>query len=131
MDILRHIPFSINQAIVFDIDDTLIDSHTDTILKKTFELYRYCITRGYKVYIITARAKTQNAIAYTKAQLVNTGIVGYKSIAFRPPNDYNVTKYKLDARRSIPENVIMSVGDQPWDIGQYGGVGVIVRNKRK
>lgn len=125
MNILQRIPFNRNQAVVFDIDDTLIDSQTHRIMPKIFALYRYCINRGYSVYIITARVK--DGFNYTINQLENAGITGYKSIAFRPPHDFNVTRYKLNARRSIPETVVMSVGDQPWDIGQFGGIGLIVQ----
>jgi phosphoglycolate phosphatase-like HAD superfamily hydrolase len=125
MNILQQIPFNRMQAVVFDIDDTLIDSQTHRIMPKVFALYRYCIDRGYNVYIITARAK--GGLNYTINQLDNYGITGYKNITFRHPDDYNVTQYKLNARKSIPETVVMSVGDQPWDIGAFGGVGLIVR----
>ena len=35
--------------------------------------------------------------------------------------------YKLTARKNLHEmgyTVVMSVGDMPWDIGAYGGVGI-------
>ena len=43
MDILEKIPFSPNQAVVFDIDDTLIDSTTHQLIPKVFELYHFLI----------------------------------------------------------------------------------------
>ena len=127
MDILEKIPFKYGQAIVFDIDDTLIRSDTNEIIPKTFDLFKYCVNKGYHVYIITARVKTQRVINFTLQQLKDLGITGYKLIAFREPNDLNVARYKMNARRLIPQNIIMSVGDQQWDIGRYGGIGVIVR----
>jgi predicted HAD superfamily phosphohydrolase YqeG len=127
MNVLEQIPFFHNQAIVFDIDDTLINSDTHQLMPKTVSLFKYCVNRGYHVYIITARAKTNEAVNFTLRQLSSLGITGFRSIAFRNPNDFNISKFKEDARKSIPQTVIMSVGDQPWDIGKYGGVGVIVR----
>jgi len=55
------------------------------------------------------------------------GIAGFKNIAFRPPLELNVPSYKLSARKAITDHVIMSIGDKNWDIGRYGGYGIIVR----
>ena len=131
MNVLQQIPFNRDQAVVFDIDDTLINSDTGEIMPKVFSLYRYCVMRGYRVYIITARAWTPNAVKYTLDQLRALGVVGFQSIAFRPPDNWNVAKFKMEARKSIPQKVVMSVGDQRWDIGEYGGIGVIVRRERQ
>lgn len=127
MDILQQIPFDSDQAVVFDIDDTLINSDTGEIMPKTFSLFQYCVTRGYRVYIITARAWTPDAVNFTLNQLRSLGIKGFQSIAFRPPDYFDIPKFKEDARKSIPQEVVMSIGDQRWDVGRYGGVGVIVR----
>ena len=127
MNILEQIPFNPHQAVVFDIDDTLINTDTGQLMPKTFSLYQYCVARGYHVYIITARARTYDAVLYTVNQLKSLGINGYKLIAFRKPDDWDIPTYKLNARKAIPQQVVMSVGDQDWDIGQYGGIGVIVR----
>ena len=127
MEILASIPFHSSQAVVFDIDDTIIDSTTHRLMPKTFSLYQYCIDRGYHVYIVTARARTPQGIRYTLDQLRDAGIGGFRAIAFRAPDEMDMYAYKRNARRAIPEHVIMSVGDQPWDVGQYGGFGVIVR----
>lgn len=127
MDALRRIPFHPSQAVVFDIDDTLIDSSTGQLMPRTFALYQYCVDRGYGVYIITARARTPDAVRYTVRQLASLGISGYRLVVFRPAYERDIPGYKQEARRSIPQRVVMSVGDQPWDIGAYGGVGVIVR----
>ena len=66
----------------------------------------------------------------TQNQLGSIGIVGYKSMYFRSPaKENNPWKYKEIARKSVLDrgfNIIMSVGDQPWDIGNYGGIGVKV-----
>ena len=127
MNILQQTQFNPQQAVVFDIDDTLIDSETGLIMPKTVSLFHYCVDRGYHVYIITARARTYDAVIYTINQLKHLGLTGYKLIAFRPPNEWDIPAYKLNARKSIPHQVVMSVGDQQWDIGEYGGIGIIVR----
>jgi len=127
MDILDKIPFSPNQAVVFDIDDTLIDSTTHQLIPKVFELYQYCRNNGYNIYIITARPKIPYGIQLTLNQLYALNITGFKNIAFRPPLEFNISQYKLNARKSIKDHIIMSIGDKRWDIGQYGGYGIIVR----
>ena len=128
MEILENIPFSPHQAIVFDIDDTLINSITNKLIPYVFSIYQHCRSKGYAIYIITARPRTQYSIQLTLQQLQYLGITGYRNIAFRPPSELNVYRYKLNARKAIKETVIMSVGDQPWDIGLYGGYGILIRN---
>jgi len=127
MDILDKIPFSSNQAIVFDIDDTLIDSTTHKIIPRVFELYEYCRNKGYNIYIITARPKIPYGIQLTLTQLHAMGITGFTNIAFRPPLEFNIAQYKLNARKAIKNHIIMSVGDKRWDMGEKGGYAILVR----
>ena len=127
MDVLKTIPFSPDQAIVFDIDDTLIDSNSHKLIPAVFQLYQYCRDRGYNIYIITARPKIPLGIKMTLYQLYSLGITGFKNIAFRPLMQINQYQYKLNARKRISDNIIMSIGDKPWDIGKYGGYGILVR----
>ena len=126
MDILKQIPFNPKQAVIFDIDDTLIDSRTHTIIKPVYQLYKYCQNKGYNIYIITARPRIPYGVQLTLNQLYSLGITGFKNIAFRPPLEIDVPGYKLKARKAIPDDVIMSVGDKKWDIGEAGGYGILV-----
>ena len=126
MDILKQIPFNPRQAIIFDIDDTLIDSRTHTIIKPVYQLYKYCQNKGYNIYIITARPRIPYGVQLTLNQLYSLGITGFKNIAFRPPLEIDVPAYKLKARKAIADDVIMSVGDKKWDIGEAGGYGILV-----
>tara|TARA_B100001093_G_scaffold222393_1_gene213198 strand:+ start:78 stop:467 length:390 start_codon:yes stop_codon:yes gene_type:complete len=126
MDILKQIPFNPKQAIIFDIDDTLIDSRTHTIIKPVYQLYKYCQNKGYNIYIITARPRIPYGVQLTLNQLYSLGITGFKNIAFRPPLEIDVPGYKLKARKAITDDVIMSVGDKKWDIGEAGGYGILV-----
>ena len=126
MDILKQIPFNPKQAVIFDIDDTLIDSRTHTIIKPVYQLYKYCQNKGYNIYIITARPRIPYGVQLTLNQLYSLGITGFKNIAFRPPLEIDVPGYKLKARKAITDDVIMSVGDKKWDIGEAGGYGILV-----
>lgn len=126
MDILKQIPFNPKQAVIFDIDDTLIDSRTHTIIKPVYQLYKYCQNKGYNIYIITARPRIPYGVQLTLNQLYSLGITGFKNIAFRPPLEIDVPGYKLKARKAIADEVIMSVGDKKWDIGEAGGYGILV-----
>ena len=126
MDILKQIPFNPKQAIIFDIDDTLIDSRTHTIIKPVYQLYKYCQNKGYNIYIITARPRIPYGVQLTLNQLYSLGITGFKNIAFRPPLEIDVPGYKLKARKAIADEVIMSIGDKKWDIGEAGGYGILV-----
>ena len=127
MDILKQIPFNPKQAIIFDIDDTLIDSRTHTIIKPVYQLYKYCQNKGYNIYIITARPRIPYGVQLTLNQLYSLGITGFKNIAFRPPLELSIPAYKLRARKAIKDHVIMSIGDKTWDIGEGGGYGIIVK----
>jgi len=124
--ILDNIPFDSNQAIVFDIDDTLISSKNGQLIPNIFDFYNYCINRGYKVYIITARAGTIKNMEITIQQLRSLGIANYKRLYFRKPLDLQVARSKKLARKHIPHPIVLSIGDQPGDIGEYGGFGVLL-----
>ena len=127
MNVLERIPFQNNQAVVFDIDDTLIHSRTHRRIPNIYRLYNYCRNKGYKIYIITARAGTPQNMRFTQQQLQSLNIKGYRKIFFRHPMERRIAEYKKNCRKSIPEQVVMSIGDQMGDIGQYGGFGLIVR----
>ena len=133
MDVLEKIPFDKNQAVVFDIDDTLIHSGTHEIITDVFNIYQYCVNKGYHIHIITARAANNKTVQLTLLQLHFLNIKKYETISFRPIFDLNVYKFKLDARKKIKDkynqNVVMSIGDMWWDIGEYGGYGIIVKKK--
>lgn len=125
-NILNNISFHPNQAVVFDIDDTLISSKTNNIIPHVFNFYNYCINRGYNVYIITARAGTIKNMNATIQQLHNLNITKYKRLYFRKPLDLQIARSKKLARKHIPHDIILSIGDQPGDIGEYGGIGILL-----
>ena len=117
-------------GVVFDIDDTLLLSSDGAANKKVLNLYKHCIACGIRVFIVTARPESSRAT--TVVELSRAGIVasnehgdrGYEWLAMMP-DEYdaqNVPFYKLAERRAVAAELgplgilIMSVGDQWWDI---------------
>ena len=126
---LSNMSITPNSVVVFDIDDTLIHISGKCIepIRKVFD---YTKEIGLIPIIITNRSGTPDIVNYTKNQLSECCLVGYRSLYFREPSKPdNPYRYKEISRKSIHEKgmtVVMSIGDQLWDIGKYGGVGYIV-----
>ena len=115
-----------NPTIVFDIDNTLInnDGH---LITPIFQVYLYALRRGFMTAIITARTST--GISYTINQLEMMGISGYSQLYMRESSTINIKNMKLESRKSLHDKgytVIMSIGDMIWDVGEYGGIPVLV-----
>lgn len=111
-------------AIVYDIDNTLIDSKgyaLDPIIKT----YHYAKTKGFLPFLVTARQAEPETTEATIYQLASIGIEN-NIIYFLPVGSKNVARYKTLARKDINRNhkVAMSIGDSHWDFGQYGGIGI-------
>jgi hypothetical protein len=119
-----------NACIVFDIDDTLIDSRTGLLIESVFEIYQYALSNMITPIIITLRSGHQSNMEKTKKQLYHIGIRNYHSLYFNPiKNTATPFQYKTICRKDVYNdgfNTIISIGDQQWDIGDFGGVGVIV-----
>lgn len=115
-----------NPLVVFDIDDTLIDLNQNC-LEPIVDLYNTIKSMGISIILITNRVDNDYIALKTQEMLNKCNITGYDSIYFRPSNRLDFYNYKKEARISCHLrgfNVIMSIGDQPWDIGDYGGVGI-------
>jgi len=116
-------------VIVFDIDDTLIESHTQMPIHESVEFYNYIKHRGYLPVIITAREYTPDNVQITMDTLDKYNINGYAQIYFRSSHVTDVYNYKKSARKNVNDTigkVVMSIGDSYWDAGEYGGVPVIL-----
>lgn len=125
---LKNIPKNENNCVIFDIDDTLININGKCIEQIKY-IFDYSKNNGFIPVIITNRSGTKNVIEYTTKQLYNCGITGHKSVYFRPPKKTDPYFYKKNARLHVKErglNTVMSFGDMPWDIGEYGGLGIII-----
>lgn len=120
-------------AIVFDIDDTLIDSESGKIILPMLLLYRNIEKAGIPIFIITARS--HQYIIETKEELRKHGITGYKEL-FMVDHDLRViSNYpktyvedkamrKAKARKYIENHgydVLLNLGDDPGDMmhGHY------------
>lgn len=117
-----------NSVIVYDIDNTLIHDSGYPIIP-IIDTYLFALAKGFKPVIMTARPGTEANIKRTKEQLHSFGITNYICMYFLPPDKVDPAKYKLRSRENIHErgyNVVMSIGDMPWDYGEYGGIGIQV-----
>ena len=117
-------------AIIFDIDDTLIHSNGHRI-DIMFFLFNYIKFLGIYIVIITSRIGSPENIEATLQQLKFHGIQEVECIYFRNPFKFDCPfQFKEICRKSVYDTkgltVIMSIGDQPWDIGNYGGIGYLI-----
>lgn len=122
---INNTPIYPNSVIIYDIDDTLLDGQGSPIIPIIYT-YQYAKNAGLIPVIITARPGTDQNIEWTKVQLENVGVSGYKYMYFRPYDNPDHSTYKLFARKNLFDrgyNTVISIGDMPWDIGQYGGLG--------
>lgn len=94
-------------AVMFDIDDTLIRQRDGTPIQSIIDILDMCRMTGYRIVIITARPSTGKET--TMRQLESLGIY-YDELYFCPPQMKSVIK------RRLGYNFILSVGDQPTDL---------------
>lgn len=114
-------------AIVFDIDGTLLYEHTDYPIWSVINFCNHCKEIGIATIIVTARPGFEQNITKTKEQLKQYGL-NCDAFYFRAPRDNQITTFKTAVRKYLAEqlnyNVLLSIGDNPWDIGEYGGTGI-------
>ena len=98
-----------NDAVMFDIDDTLISSRNKKVIEPVYNIYKALKQRGYKIVIITARPGFQENIEWTERQLAEIN-VEYDVLVFTPPE--NKGKFKRNSNYIY----ILSVGDMDTDL---------------
>tara|TARA_B100001142_G_scaffold291596_1_gene309892 strand:- start:97 stop:459 length:363 start_codon:yes stop_codon:yes gene_type:complete len=108
VDILKDRVISEKDAVMFDIDDTLIFINGQANLP-IINLLKYAMNLGYKIIIITARPNTMFTGMFTKWQLKKYGIP-YHSLIITPAQNKGNVKVQTGL------NYILSVGDQPTDL---------------
>lgn len=116
-------------SVIFDIDNTLLLEDGSPV-KECVDFYHYCLRKGVTVFIVTARSSKQSHINYTISQLKNNTIDNFESIYFRPPDVTDIFNYKFLCRKNIYDKgyqTLISIGDQLTDIGEYGGIGVLLK----
>lgn len=99
-----------NDAVMFDIDDTLIFVSGVPNLP-IIELLHEAINMGYAIIIITARPGIKGVIDHTIQQLGYYKI-NYNYLGFTSPE----TKYLMKQR--LPYHFVLSVGDMPTDLSE-------------
>ena len=95
-------------AVMFDIDDTLIFTNGQANVP-IINLLKNAMNLGYKIIIITARPANAITMTFTKWQLRKYGIP-YHSLIITPAQNKGNIKVKTGL------NYILSVGDQPTDL---------------
>ncbi len=128
-EILLPLPLPPRAVVVFDIDDTLI-SEQGVPMTPILRFYLYCKSQGLKTAIVTARRDTEEVRRWTERQLAELGVFAYDFIYYMPPEALSAHRFKQEARRDLWMQgcrVIMTVGDQEWDHGLYGGIPIFVR----
>jgi predicted mannosyl-3-phosphoglycerate phosphatase (HAD superfamily) len=108
MNTLRDRVIHENDAVMFDIDDTLIYVNGQ-LNQPIVDLLHYSKSLGYKIVIITARPILKPVINFTIKQLKRHGIP-YDTLAFTPAENKGALK------RDMEYNFILSVGDMPTDL---------------
>ena len=117
-------------CVVFDIDGTiLVDGNyapesDDDIIQDVYNFLLYLQRKNIDIFIITARPDSPVNRKGTVNMLQNLNI---NYVYLYMWNDYDHITYKELARKDIFEhdyNIIMSLGDNYWDYGKYGGLGV-------
>ena len=98
-----------NDAVMFDIDDTLIRTSGE-IISPIVALARRAAQMGYKIVIITARPHWfGDTVEYTKQNLRDIG-VEWDRLVFCDGSQ------KGRMKRELGYNFVLSVGDREWDL---------------
>jgi len=107
-DILKDRVIGEKDAVMFDIDDTLIftNGHANT---EMIDLLNYSKRLGYKIIIITARPFSIVTRQFTIMQLKKYGII-YDELYLTPALN------KGNVKKQSGYNYILSVGDQETDL---------------
>jgi hypothetical protein len=117
-----------NPVVVFDIDETLLDRYGYCIHPIAI-LWNYTVMIGILPIIITNRTGIPYVINYTRDQLFVAGIHGVRFMYFRNIKTCDPWRFKENSRKNIMDSgytTVMSIGDMEWDIGLYGGIGVLL-----
>ena len=115
MDILGSRNIKENDAVMFDIDDTLIRSADGTLIVPVVSLLHNARSMGYKIVIITARPYSDYVVEHTVNQL-RSNEIPYDALGFAPPEQ------KGEMKKALKFNFVLSVGDMPTDLteSEYG-----------
>ena len=120
-------------AVVFDIDGTLFKegvyepSSTDDLITPVTDFYTYCLNHNVSPFIVTARPNYPKNMEMTNNILKTINLEPKIAYFMKYGEDPNITK--AIARHDIKKHgyrVLMSIGDNTCDMGEHGGVGVLL-----
>tara|TARA_Y100001972_G_C7624077_1_gene313014 strand:- start:171 stop:659 length:489 start_codon:yes stop_codon:yes gene_type:complete len=124
-------------CVVFDIDGTILvngvysPKDNSEIILEVYDFLLYLQRMNIDIFIITARPDNRVNRYGTSKMLRQIGI-DYKYLYMWDQNLFdNHEIFKESAREEIFDNnynIIMSLGDNYWDYGEYGGMGVHIYN---
>jgi len=115
-----------NKAIMFDIDDTLIDSKSRKVIKPMLKLLNKAKRKKFKVIIITARDKKWYSETIEELRINK---IYYDLLYLRNPANDRFETFKSNIKEQLNNKhgieTMISVGDQIHDIdGNYSGYGI-------
>ena len=120
-------------AVVFDIDGTLFKngvygpSSTDDLITPVTDFYTYCLNNNVAPFIVTARPNYPKNMEMTNNILKMINLEPKMAYFMKFGEDPNITKAL--AREDIKKHgyrILMSIGDNTCDMGEHGGVGVLL-----
>lgn len=99
-------------TVIFDIDDTLINSINGRTIKEIYNILEFCTNKKFRIIIITARSSK-----YTNETIeqLKTKKIYYDELYLDNGKDKNF-KYTL---KNKFKDVIFMIGDQCWDMSGY------------
>lgn len=111
-------------AVVFDIDDTLVDGKENNIIP-VVKVYRLALALGFLCYIVTARPESPSNRRYTREMLSKNGIANYQELYMMPskltPTFQSISLYKFKMRTDISKQheILCNIGDMWTDHLKY------------
>ena len=117
IDSFNIMSFTEKSAVIFDIDNTLIDKY-GRLIEEIANIYKVCSQINLKIILITSRPATEESISNTENQLYSLQLKSHILIYFMKPNRTDVGLYKFNARQDVFKRgyrVIYSFGDLDTD----------------
>jgi hypothetical protein len=136
-------------VVFFDIDDTLLNAQhsyyrasNDYLppILPIIDLYRAAEQNGLKMVIITARPDTPENRRFTQDEL-RYHKLRYDLLYLNHPSNDDIPSFKRQARLDALKRLnnsdhpelfrdgiapLFAVGDRQWDMGEYGGTGLLI-----
>jgi len=128
-----------NQAVVLDIDDTIL--HRNQQSKKwfrveyMFSLYTALQSRNFKIYFITARPHSDKNLQKTLDQLHSFGYTGFEALFLMPGPGFKASRiscFKATIRELIhrdQQGVMLNIGNAWHDLLAPLAIESFVQNK--